>query len=55
LWGAGAGGSRRCSGLRAIVSPDQRMSVATMTVVTYMIRSASFDDSCRPSVFRHQK
>src|SRR3989442_2955275 len=55
LCGAGEGGSLCASGLVRMLYPDHRINTTTITVVTYIIRSASSDDSCMPCVLRHQK
>ena len=53
--GTGAGGKRCVAGCVKIVNPHQPISSTTITVVTYMIFSASSDDSWMPLVLRHQK
>ncbi len=51
----GAGGKRCVAGWLRIVTPHQPINSTTITVVTYMIFSASSDDSWMPCVLRHQK
>ena len=53
LRGTGAGG--HCPPCHMSVSPHQAIIRTTITVVTFMIRSASSLDSCIPCVLRHQK
>src|SRR2546428_305408 len=51
----GAGGRRCVSDFARIVAPHHPISNMTITVVTYMIFSASSEDSWMPLVLRHQK
>src|SRR5262249_54307254 len=55
LRGAGEGGKRCIVGLIKIVNVHQPISSTTIAVVTYIIRSASSEDSRIPRVLRHQK
>src|ERR1041384_1650647 len=52
--GMGDGGSLCVSGFVRIVTPHQAISSTTIAVVTYMIFSASSEDSWMPFVLRHQ-
>src|SRR5260370_20493261 len=55
LCGAGDGGNRCAPGRVRIVKVHQPISSTTIALVTYMILSASSEDSCMPRVLRRQK